>query len=79
MKSQKTREARRDGPPLTGNHYLLSHTTNTVMLVERLYLSSTIEVDKDGVVLIARACDKLSKGPYTVDELWPGRSSDLSS
>ena len=71
----------------TGNHnarasgafLLISTTTCFIMLVERLYLSSTIEADKDGISLIAAACDKLSTGPCTVDELWPGKSYNLSS
>ena len=43
------------------------------------YLPSTIEADKDGIALIAAACDKLSNGPYRVDELWPGKSYNLYS
>ena len=50
------------------------------MLVQLLRLSSLIQADKKGLALISSACEALSKGPATVDELWPGRDEhSLSS
>lgn len=49
------------------------------MFVEKTYLSSSVEPDKDGLALIAAACNALTKGPVTVEDLWPGTQRSLSS
>lgn len=49
------------------------------MLIERLHFHSLIEVEKDSIALIAAACNALSKGAATIDELWPGTQRSLPS
>lgn len=49
------------------------------MLVELFYPSSPIEADRDGIALVAAACEMLLKGAVTVDELWPGQQYDPST
>lgn len=56
-----------------------SFSHGPTMLIERLYLPLIIEVDKNGISLVAAACSELNKGPVMVDKLWPGELRDLPS
>ena len=47
------------------------------MLIERLSLSSVVEVDASGIALVAAACNALCKGAVSVNNLWPGGMYNL--
>ena len=49
------------------------------MLVEVVNLKSPIVFDKDGLSLVLKACDALSSGLATAEDLWPGETYELSS
>ena len=53
--------------------------SDIIMLVEKIYLSSTIDAERDGLALVVAACEMLGKEPTTVDELWPGEMHDCPS
>lgn len=50
-----------------------SQITTHTMVIEWLYLSLRIEVDKDGIALVVAACDVLSKGSATHQGAWSKR------
>ena len=60
-----------------------AHTLNSAhlptMLAQVTKLSTSITIDKAELALITTACEMLSKGSVTVDDLWPGRLHEQSS
>ena len=49
------------------------------MLVERLYLTSPVDVDRNALALITTACGMLASKPVVLNELWPGKVYDLQT
>ena len=68
----------REGGLLSSPHDLQDQRL-IAMLIRLFKPSSPIQVDAKGLALIA-ACESLSKGPTTLDGLWPGEDEhDLPS
>ena len=61
-----------------GQH-LSFDTDSPTMLVKVTEISSSIAVDNEGISLILKACDALNKGLATIDDLWPGKTYELST